>query len=57
MSKQIETESFIVVFMMQHEKENDTCFVCNQPTLGFFKTAVEIKTNIAQVREKAKGNE
>ncbi|VVB06879.1 unnamed protein product [Arabis nemorensis] len=39
---------------LKHEKENNTCFVCNQPTLGVFNTAVEIKTKIARVREKAK---
>jgi len=40
---------------MQHHTENDTCFVCNEPTLGLFDTAVEIKERIEEEREKARG--
>lgn len=41
--------------MMQHQTENDNCFVCNEPTLGVFNTAVEIKERIDEEREKARG--
>ncbi|XP_048604103.1 postreplication repair E3 ubiquitin-protein ligase RAD18-like isoform X1 [Brassica napus] len=39
--------------LMHHEK-NTNCFVCNQPTLGVFNTAVDIKKKIANVRQKAR---
>ncbi|VVB06876.1 unnamed protein product [Arabis nemorensis] len=38
----------------KHDMENDKCFVCNQPTLGVYDTAMEIKGKITEQREKAK---
>ncbi|XP_020877998.1 pre-mRNA-splicing factor cwc24 [Arabidopsis lyrata subsp. lyrata] len=39
---------------LKHQTENDNCFVCNEPTLGVFNTAVEIKERIDEEREKAR---
>ncbi|KAH0898361.1 hypothetical protein HID58_047929 [Brassica napus] len=44
----------VLGFMMQHHEKNTNCFVCNQPTLGVFNTAVDIKKKIANVRQKAR---
>lgn len=41
--------------MMQHHTENNQCFVCDEPTLGVFNTAVEVKKRIAEEQEKARG--
>ncbi|KAF3538102.1 hypothetical protein F2Q69_00021327 [Brassica cretica] len=44
----------VLGFMMQHHEKNTNCFVCNQPTLGVFNTAVDIKKKIVNVRQKAR---
>ncbi|KAG7553395.1 hypothetical protein ISN45_Aa06g039220 [Arabidopsis thaliana x Arabidopsis arenosa] len=43
-----------ITFVTSHQTENDNCFVCNEPTLGVFNTAVEIKERIDEEREKAR---
>jgi RING finger protein 113A len=39
--------------MMQHHTKNKKCFVCNQPTMGIFNAAHEIKKRMAEERSKA----
>lgn len=34
-------------FYLQHHAKNKKCFVCNQPTLGIFNTAHEIRKKMA----------
>lgn len=50
-----ETNRFVYVMMMQHHTKNKKCFVCNQPTLGIFNAAQEIKKRMAEERKKAQG--
>ena len=40
---------------MQHHTKNKKCFVCNQPTMGIFNAAHEIKKRMAEERSKAQG--
>lgn len=34
-------------FGLQHHAKNKKCFVCNQPTLGIFNTALEIRKKMS----------
>ncbi|XP_050230492.1 zinc finger CCCH domain-containing protein 1 [Mercurialis annua] len=36
---------------LKHHAKNKKCFVCNQPTLGIFNTAHEIRKKIAEARK------
>ncbi|XP_024009907.1 zinc-binding protein A33 [Eutrema salsugineum] len=36
---------------LKHHEKNVNCFVCDKPTLGFFKTAVKVKKKIAKLDE------
>uniref|UniRef100_A0A1J3F1M3 Zinc finger CCCH domain-containing protein 1 n=1 Tax=Noccaea caerulescens TaxID=107243 RepID=A0A1J3F1M3_NOCCA len=40
---------------LKHHTKNKKCFVCNQPTLGLFNAAHEIKKRMAEERSKAQG--
>ncbi|XP_006418415.2 zinc finger CCCH domain-containing protein 1 [Eutrema salsugineum] len=40
---------------LKHHTKNKKCFVCNQPTLGIFNAAHEIKKRMAEERRKAEG--
>lgn len=37
---------------LKHHSKNKKCFVCNQPTMGIFNTAHEIRKRMAQEKEK-----
>ncbi|XP_010466778.1 PREDICTED: pre-mRNA-splicing factor cwc-24-like [Camelina sativa] len=40
--------------LKHHTEINSKCFVCNEPTLGVFSIAVEVKERIDEEREKAR---
>ncbi|KAL0700476.1 hypothetical protein Bca4012_056598 [Brassica carinata] len=40
---------------LKHHTKNKKCFVCNQPTMGIFNAAHEIKKRMAEERSKAQG--
>ncbi|KAL1198097.1 Zinc finger CCCH domain-containing protein 51 [Cardamine amara subsp. amara] len=39
---------------LKRHTENNKCFVCNEPTLGVFSTAVEVKQRIAETQKEAR---